>query len=80
MTEINIEKASTLEERLARLTEIVRHLEGDAVDLELALELFEEGIKHVREAEAILNHAEFRVKELIGSSDNLEVHQLKDES
>ena len=80
MVEYNVVTGSTLEEKLARLTEIVRNLEEDTIDLEVALELFEEGIQHVREAEVILNHAELRVKELIGSSDNLEVRQLKENS
>lgn len=80
MVEDNVEKDPTLEERLSRLTEVVRNLEEDTIDLEVALELFEEGIQHVREAEVILNHAELRVKELIGSSENLEVRQLKDNS
>ena len=80
MVEDNVVTGSTLEEKLARLTEIVRNLEEDTIDLEVALELFEEGIQHVREAEVILNHAELRVKELIGSSENLEVRQLKDNS
>ncbi len=80
MVEDNVVTGSTLEEKLARLTVIVRNLEEDTIDLEVALELFEEGIQHVREAEVILNHAELRVKELIGSSDNLEVRQLKENS
>ncbi len=61
------EEAVTLEARLRRLEEILGRLEADEVDLERALELFEEGVRHVREAERILAHTELRVDELLGS-------------
>ena len=41
MKEKETKKAITLEERLARLNEILRQLEQDTIDLEVALELFE---------------------------------------
>lgn len=56
----------TLESRLRRLEEILSRLEADEVDLERALELFEEGVRHVREAERILARTELRVEELLG--------------
>jgi exodeoxyribonuclease VII small subunit len=56
-----------LEARLRRLEEIVTALEVEDVDLERALALFEEGIAHVRSAEAILARTELRVEELLGS-------------
>ena len=80
MADDEIQNNVTLEERLARLNEIVRNLEEDTIDLEVALELFEEGIQHVRGAQSILNNAELRVKELVGSNEGLEVQQLKDDS
>ena len=55
-----------LETRLRRLDEIVSALEADGVELQRALELFEEGIAHVRHAEEILASAELRVEELLG--------------
>ncbi|MDX1567278.1 MAG: exodeoxyribonuclease VII small subunit, partial [Longimicrobiales bacterium] len=55
-----------LEERLKRLDEIVAALEGDEVDLDRALTLFEEGVGHVRAAEKALAEAELRVEELLG--------------
>lgn len=54
-----------LEVRLRRLEEIVSALEADDLELERALELFEEGVTHVRRAEAILAETELRVEELL---------------
>jgi exodeoxyribonuclease VII small subunit len=54
-----------LEARLRRLEEIVSALEADDVALERALALFEEGIRHVREAERVLADTELRVEELL---------------
>jgi len=58
-----------LEERLRRLDEIVSALEADGVELQRALELFEEGIAHVRYAEETLARAELRVEELLNLDD-----------
>lgn len=60
------ENGPGLEARLRRLEEILSRLEADEVDLERALELFEEGVRHVREAERILARTELRVEELLG--------------
>ncbi len=59
------EEEQGLESRLRRLEEILGRLEADEVDLERALELFEEGVRHVREAERILARTELRVEELL---------------
>lgn len=58
-------KEMGLEGRLARLEEIVSALEVDDLELERALELFEEGVAHVRHAERILAETELRVEELL---------------
>jgi exodeoxyribonuclease VII small subunit len=58
-----------LEARLRRLEEIVSALEGDELELEKALELFEEGVTHVRRAELILARVELRVEELLGGGE-----------
>lgn len=55
-----------LEARLQRLERIVASLEADDLELERALELFEEGVGHVREAERILARTELKVEELLG--------------
>lgn len=56
-----------LEARLGRLEEILAALESDEMDLERSLELFEEGIGHVRAAEKTLSVAELRVQEVLAS-------------
>ena len=56
----------TIEGRLRRLDEIVVALEADDVGLDRGLELFEEGVRHVRSAERVLADAELKVEELIG--------------
>lgn len=56
-----------LEARLRRLEEILARMESDEVPLEEALQLFEEGVVHVREAERVLAAAELRVEELLAS-------------
>jgi exodeoxyribonuclease VII small subunit len=56
---------SSLEEDLARLETIVHELEGDGVDLDRALALFEEGIRHLKQAKARLNEAEGRVQRVL---------------
>ena len=58
---------SSLEARLKRLEEILARMESDDVALEEALELFEEGVSHVREAERVLSETELRVEELLAS-------------
>lgn len=55
-----------LEARLDRIDEIVAALDSDSVEVSRALALFEEGMEHVKRAEAILALVEVRVKELAG--------------
>jgi exodeoxyribonuclease VII small subunit len=63
----------TLEDRLARLEEILARMESDDVALEEALKLFEEGVTHVREAEKVLSETELRVEELLASGKTREL-------
>ena len=67
----------SLEERIARLEAILTRLESDEVALEQALELFEEGIGHVREAESVLSETQLRVEELLagGKTKELDVDE-----
>lgn len=55
-----------LEDRLRRIDEIVAALDSDALGLDQALALFEEGVAHVAQARRILTTAELKVEELIG--------------
>ncbi|MBI4539072.1 MAG: exodeoxyribonuclease VII small subunit [Gemmatimonadetes bacterium] len=56
----------SLEDRIARLEEIVQALEADRLELDEALALFEEAVGHIRHAERTLAEAELRVEELKG--------------
>lgn len=54
-----------LEARLTRLESIVERLERDDLELQEALELFEEGIGHVRAAHSLLEDSRLRVEKLV---------------
>src|SRR5437763_17050451 len=51
--------------QLERLEAIVRQLESEALDLDEALKLFEEGIERLRVAREQLQHAELKVKKVL---------------
>lgn len=55
----------TFEERIARLETIASQLEGQGVDLDRALTLFEEGIETLRAAAQELATAEAKVQRLV---------------
>jgi exodeoxyribonuclease VII small subunit len=59
----------TFEQRLARLEAIAQELERDELDLARALELFDEGIEHLRAAAGDLANAEARVQRLVERAD-----------
>lgn len=50
---------------MSRLDAIVARLEGDGLELDDALRLFEEGVAHIREAERMLEDAELKIERLI---------------
>lgn len=50
---------------LARLEEIVRRLEGEELDLDEALRLFEDGVERLRLARERLAAAEARVRQVL---------------
>jgi exodeoxyribonuclease VII small subunit len=56
----------TFESATERLAHVVEQLEGGDLPLEKALELFEEGVRLARSAQARLDRAERRVEELLG--------------
>jgi exodeoxyribonuclease VII small subunit len=59
----------TLADDLARLETLVRQLEQDDVELDEALALFEEGVKHLRSARERLTVAEARVQQVLEQAD-----------
>ena len=61
--------AGSFEASLERLEAIVEELEGDGVDLDRALRLFEEGIARLRAAGAELSRAEAQVRLLVERTD-----------
>ena len=66
----------SFEKNLKRLEEIVQQLEGDRLDLNASLGLFEEGIGLLKEASDELNETEAKVKELVERADG--VLELRD--
>jgi exodeoxyribonuclease VII small subunit len=68
----------SFEKNLSRLDEIVAMLEGDKLDLNTSLKLFEEGVELLRLASEELNEAEEKVKELVERADGvLELRDLR---
>jgi exodeoxyribonuclease VII small subunit len=60
---------STIAEDLTRLEEIVRRLEADDVELDVALALFEEGVARLRAARERLAAADLKVQTVLEEAD-----------
>lgn len=60
--------ATTLGDDLKRLEEIVRRLEDDTLEIETALQLFEEGVGRLKAAQVRLTEAEVRVRQVLDDS------------
>jgi exodeoxyribonuclease VII small subunit len=58
----------TFEAALGRLNEIAEALEGDGMELDDSLALFEEGVRLLRFAETVLAGADHRVRQLLEES------------
>jgi len=54
---------------LERLEAIVRNLEDSDVDLDEALELFQEGVKRLKNARKLLQDTELTVKKVVDAAD-----------
>jgi exodeoxyribonuclease VII small subunit len=73
-------KDETLERRIARLEAIVRELESGRLELQEAFDLFEEGVGHLKEADALLSRTEMRIERLIADTgDRMIVQPLTDD-
>jgi exodeoxyribonuclease VII small subunit len=59
---------SPLSEELSRLEEIVRRLESEELELDAALELFEEGVVRLRAARDRLTAAELKVQAVLAEA------------
>ena len=64
-TERDASPNPSLAQELARLEEIVRKLEAEDVELDAALELFEEGVARLRSARERLLAAELKVQTVL---------------
>jgi exodeoxyribonuclease VII small subunit len=60
---------TNFEGALQRLGEIVEQLEGDGLELDESLALFEEGVRLLRRAESTLDGAEERIRLLVEDGD-----------
>lgn len=60
---------ASLQADLERLEEIVRALEAEDLDLDRALQLFEEGVGRLRDARARLDAAELKLRQLREAAD-----------
>lgn len=70
-------EALSFTQQLERLEEIVRRLEGQDLDLDQALKLFEEGVERLREARDRLAAAEVQVKQVLADhAGNLKVEDF----
>lgn len=66
-----------LEARLERLDQIVAALEREDLELDDALQLFEEGITHLRAAQDVLATAELRIERLIEKASGVSTEPLR---
>jgi exodeoxyribonuclease VII small subunit len=54
---------------LTKLEQIVRALEDEGLDLDRAIELFQEGVESLKTARALLHDAELTVKSVVKAAD-----------
>ena len=67
----------TFEENVSRLERIIAELDSNSLALDKSLELFEEGVRRLRDAATELSRAEARVKTLVEQSKGaFELHDL----
>ena len=64
------------EATMAELERIVGALDREELDLDEALRLFEDGVRHVRQANRLLEDVRGRIEELIDAS-SAEVHTVE---
>lgn len=75
----------TFEQKLARIDEIVKELEGGSVELQRATLLFKEGKLLARECDALLKNAQRQIDEAMAEeqsaerSGRVDVEELEDE-
>ena len=70
---------TNFEGTLERLGEIVEQLEGDGLELDESLALFEEGVRLLRRAESTLDGAEERIRLLVEEGDAFRLEPFAEE-
>lgn len=66
-----------VEEALARLEQIVRSLEGEAVSLEESLKLFEEGVRLADSLKKRLEESELRVRKVLEEAEGFRLEDFE---
>jgi exodeoxyribonuclease VII small subunit len=64
---------------MARLSEIVGRIEGEALELDESLALFEEGVRLLRQAGSTLDQAEERIRQLLEDGDGFRLEPFAEE-
>ena len=63
------EAKPTLQSDLERLEAIVRGLEDEDLELDRAIAMFEEGVRHLKQARELLSKSELTVKKVLEDAD-----------
>ncbi|MGE3062412.1 MAG: exodeoxyribonuclease VII small subunit [bacterium] len=58
-------KEENLEEKINEIEKIVKELKGEGVDIGKSIEMYERGIKLIKEAETIIGTYEERIKNIL---------------
>ncbi|HEX2187712.1 MAG TPA: exodeoxyribonuclease VII small subunit [Longimicrobiaceae bacterium] len=65
------EEQVRFEAAMERLEEIVERMEGEALELDEALALYEEGVRLLRATQGVLDRTETRIHELLADGDGV---------
>lgn len=68
---------ASIEQALKRLEEIVQTLEGEEVELEKSLKLFEEGVRLADEIKKKLTESELKVKKVIEQAEGFKLEDFE---
>ncbi|MEX0906700.1 MAG: exodeoxyribonuclease VII small subunit [Gemmatimonadota bacterium] len=66
--------------RIHRLQRIVADLERQDIELEEAMKLFEEGVSHLRAAEALVGQTELRIERLLETGSGATLQRVDDQA
>ena len=66
---LRLSERPSFRDELTRLEAIVRQMEADELDLDKALELFEEGVRRLTAARELVSESDLRVKRVLEAAD-----------